>query len=105
MLGWREPVRERLRRRAPLSEVASAIGLEPDRVAPGTGDAFHLWLDEDWTPEASRRLRALLRLVVAFPGTVTFDWDVCPDWDAFELEARRQPGTSDRDVLVRTPHP
>lgn len=101
--SWRRDVRDQLRRRAPLGEVARTIGL--DDVAPGSGDAFYDWLDEDWSPAAARRLRALLWLLAWWGGAATFDWDACDGWGEFALEVRRNADDGTRDVLLQTPHP
>jgi hypothetical protein len=100
--AWRSAVREQLRQRATLGELARTIEL--DDVAPGDGDAFSAWLDEDWTPGAARRLRALLRLLAWSGRPATFAWEACDDWSEFALTVRSRNG-SGRDVLVRTPHP
>jgi hypothetical protein len=102
MAGWRSAVREQLRQRAALGELARTIDL--DDVAPGDGEAFSAWLDEDWTPTAARRLRALLRLLTWSGRPATFAWEACDDWSEFALAVRSCDG-SGRDVLVRTPHP
>lgn len=101
--SWRRDVREQLRQRAPLSELARTIGL--DDVAPGSGDAFSTWLDQDWTPAAARRLRSLLWLLARSGDAATFDWEACGDWSDFAIEVQRGADPGRRDVLVRTPHP
>lgn len=101
--AWRDAVRPILRRGGPLGEVAREIGL--DDVAPGSGEAFLDWLDEDWPTPAARRLQALLWHLVWAPGGVRFSWEACDDWSEFDLEVRPDTAGPHRAVLVRTPHP